>query len=120
MPGSSGGSLLEYDMITRPKRNDKEKKTHLSSESGSSSPIISSSKTFPLSATGFPIAFEAILLRAFSRSESRYSCDTSSSSSSEVSSSDSDSEEEERDEDGLADVDDGEGELEDLAYFADS
>ena len=112
------------EMRTRPKGKDREKnvgKTHLSSDSGSPSPIMSSSKTSPLSATVFPIAFEAMLLRAISRSESRYSWDTSSSSSSELSSSDSDSEEEEEcDEDELEEGDDGEGELENPAHSADS
>ena len=82
---------------------------------------MSSSKTSPLSATVFPITFEAMLLRAFSRSESRYSCDTSSSSSSELSSSDSDSEEEDEcDEDELEEGDDLEGEIENLAHPVDS
>ena len=73
-----------------------------------------------MSATVFPVAFKAMLLRAFSRSESRYSCVTSSFSSSELSSSDSDSEEEEEcDEDGLEDVDDGEEELKNPAHSAD-
>lgn len=95
-------------------------KTHLSTVSGSSSPIISSSTSSPWFAT---VTFEAMLLRAFSRSESRYSCDTSSSPSSELSppsdSSDSDSEEE-YDEDGLEDADDGEGELENSARSTES
>lgn len=113
------GSLNE--MRTRPTGGMKKKreKAHLSSDSGSSSPITSSSKTSPLSAIVFPVAFEAMLLRALSSSESRYSCDTSSSSSSELSSSDSDSDEE-CDEDGLEDVEDGEVELENPAHFADS
>ena len=84
----------------------------MSSVSGSSSPIISSSKTSPLLATVLCVALEAMLLRAFSRSKSRYSCDTSSSSSELSSSSDSDSEEESREEcdedDGLEDADNGE------------
>src|ERR1700679_3970155 len=98
-------------MRTGPNGKDKEKKgggegTHLSSDSRTSSPIISSSRTSPLCATVFPIAFEAMLLRAFSRSESRYSCDTSSSS--ELSPpSESDSEEEYEEEE-PEDADDGE------------
>jgi len=70
----------------------------------------------------FCIAFEAMLLRAFSRSELRYSCDTLSSSSSELSPpSDSDSKEEcDEEEDELEDADDGEGELENSARSTES
>ncbi len=109
-------------MRTRAKKSTK--KTHLSSDSGPSSPIISSSKTSSLLTVVFCVALEAMLLRAFSRSESRYSCETSSSSSSELPpSSDSDPEEDEED-DGLEDADDGERERErelvNLALFTGS
>ena len=91
------------------------KKAYLSSDSGSSSAITSSSKAPPLLATTFCTAFAAMLLLAFSRSELRYSCDISSSlSSSELSSpsdSESDSSEDEcSDGDGPEDEDDAEGE----------
>ena len=72
-------------------------------------------------------AFSAMLARAFSRRESRYSCDTSSSSfsSSELSApcsdSDSDPDDEEREDvDEAEDVDDLEANPEDSAQFIDS
>ena len=109
--GPGEGGLLN-EVRAEPKGKDKQ--THLSSVSGSSSPITSSSKTSPLLATVFCVAFEAILFRAFSRSESRYSCDTSSSEPwSELSPlSESDSDEEYDDDEGLEDAEDGEGERE--------
>ena len=78
------------------------KKTHSNSDSGSSS-LITSSKASPFCGGVLLATFSAMFARAFSRRESRYSCDTSSSSSSSELSvpdseadSDSDSEDEER------------------------
>jgi hypothetical protein len=80
---------------------DEAKKTHSNSDSGSLSLITSSSKASPICAGVFLATFSAMVARAFSRRESRYSCDISSSSSSSElpatgSDSDSDSEDEER------------------------
>jgi hypothetical protein len=65
---------------------------------------------------GLCAAFVAMLCRAFSRSESRYSCDISSSPSSSESFalSDSDSEDECDEEEELDDADDREGDLENI------
>ena len=108
--GPGGGGLLN-EVRAEPKGKDKQ--THLSFVSGSSSSITSSSKTSPSLATVFSVAFEAILFRAFSRSESKYSCDTSSEPWSELfPPSESDSDEEYDDDEGLEDAEDGEGERE--------